>query len=742
MEHQEVTALSSEAPDNAPLQVGAVLDGKYELTARLGTGGMGTVYRARHLEMGNDVAIKILHPRYAANPEGVKRFQREARIISALRHRNIVAVYAMGAVNGLIYMVTELVEGDSLGEWLSSTGRIPVAQAVPLFIQICDAMIHAHQNDIFHRDLKPDNVIVVIENDLSRIAKVIDFGLAKLLDGDDGQRLTKTGEVLGDPNYMSPEQAQGQQLDARSDIYSFGCLMYEVLSGKQPFAADTAVAILMKQVTENPAPFAQSCNVPQALEAITLTAMAKDREQRYESFEALKDVLTKFTADPNIKLKAPQARRGSVQVPGQLKLANHKLFLFIASAVILCGIASYISWSSNQMAYEQARLVEQEELQTFVSDTTFPAWVGKYSEEQLTRLAATAKRVGNKVAYGRAQNGLFDIYLVERRKSEAIDAARKALSEGKLSEYADFYILLAAFQTACEDRQLQAAEALYSKLCFSKSFYAARYLDDNSVRLADLEAEMGNRQKAEELCGVILPHHFAKLDHSSAPLEIAARCNLIHSYLKRGNEEVAKRLMASFEDSGSILHDKGLDPLALPKLHLLVEQKKYSDVERLKRQVLASSLPEKVKASVLMSISYWYCLRGDYDRAKNEQADLARLAAHGKNVFANGEISDYEVVARMEMNRMKKDYQSVAQDGERLVNRMLSRRDTAALLNLTADLYIEAMQHLGRTAEIKQLNARMGKHFKAIYDRAWRGSDRRGRDWRWRFRDRSMFDDF
>lgn len=292
------------------LRVGNVLDSRYEIVAYLGCGGMGSVYKARHVEMDRDVAIKVLHARYYADPAAVKRFQREAQIISNLRHANILSIYSFSGVEGLLYLAMEFVQGKSLGRIIEEQGRMPHEQAVPLLRQICAAMSHAHQNNVLHRDLKPDNVMVVdATSTCDRTAKVVDFGLAKVLAGTPGQRLTKTGEVVGDPRYMSPEQCKGETLDARSDVYSFGCLMYELLTGKLPFDADDPVAIMHKQLDEHAEPFAKKLGIPEGLEAITLTAMAKDRQDRYEDFAVLDDVLKQYWQTPEIKIAPPPVRR-------------------------------------------------------------------------------------------------------------------------------------------------------------------------------------------------------------------------------------------------------------------------------------------------------------------------------------------------------------------------------------------------------------------------------------------------
>jgi len=331
--------------DDARLSTGTVLDDKYRITGHLGVGGMGSVYSATHLQLGKQVAIKVLHPHFAADHEAVVRFQREARIISGLQHKHILAVYAFSSWRGIVYMAMELVEGHSLGQQIASSGPLKAEQAVPLLLQICDAMTFAHKNDVLHRDLKPDNVIVVqSEEKLSTATvKVVDFGLAKLQGDNDMQRLTRTGEVFGDPSYMSPEQCQGKQLDARSDIYSFGCLMYEVFSGQKPFPADNPVAILMKQVSQEPPPLPQQLAVPPAIEAIIWRAMQKDPAERYDSFDAIAAELRNYADNPEAGSRARLPARSIASQAG--KKGKQRLLVTgtIAVGVFIAAAGMYLA---------------------------------------------------------------------------------------------------------------------------------------------------------------------------------------------------------------------------------------------------------------------------------------------------------------------------------------------------------------------------------------------------------------
>lgn len=340
-ELDENTPQLNEELDDTVLTVGTVIEERYRISEFLGMGGMGSVYRAKHLEFGRDAAIKILHARYTSDIAAVKRFQREARIISGLNHTNILSVYAFGGYKGFVYLAMEFVEGKSLAKLIAEKGTLKPDEALPLLLQICEGMAHAHKNEVLHRDLKPDNVMIVIEDNGAQCAKVVDFGLAKLQDTPDGQRLTKTGEVVGDPRYMAPEQCRGLPLDARSDLYSFGCLMYEVFTGLSPFESDDPVSIMQKQVGMDPEPFAQSLGLPPALEAITFNCMAKDRDERYDSFDEVGKLLRQVAADPNVKIAATATRHSGK------KPLERRLLATVIAVVCVGALALTVALSTD-----------------------------------------------------------------------------------------------------------------------------------------------------------------------------------------------------------------------------------------------------------------------------------------------------------------------------------------------------------------------------------------------------------
>src|SRR5882672_1551367 len=217
-----------------PGQTGQVLDGKYRLDALLAEGGMGAVYRATHVMLGKTIAIKLIRSAIVASPEVVRRFQREARAATALNHPNIVAVFDLGqTAEGTLYIAMEFVNGPSLKSAISAGGPMAPARTVTLMRQIGSALAVAHKNKIVHRDLKPQNIMLARTDDGHELAKLVDFGIAKTFD--EATQLTMAGDAIGTPHYMAPEQAAGQPVDARSDLYSVGIILYEMLAGEVPF---------------------------------------------------------------------------------------------------------------------------------------------------------------------------------------------------------------------------------------------------------------------------------------------------------------------------------------------------------------------------------------------------------------------------------------------------------------------------------------------------------------------------
>jgi eukaryotic-like serine/threonine-protein kinase len=263
------------------------LHSKYKIIEMLGQGGMGTVYKAEHVLMNRTVAIKILHSQSLTDPSAVERFKREAQLASKLSHPNAITLHDFGIEEGSPYLVMEYVEGKTLGRIVASDGMLSTQRIVAILSQVCTALAEAHRQGIVHRDLKPDNIMVTLREDGTETAKLLDFGLSKVI-GAENVNLTQTGMVVGTPKYMSPEQTRDQALDARSDIYSVGVILYELLSGRAPFVAQDKVDLLVKHLHEEPAPLdftKDGAAIPQALAQVARKALSKEPEKRQQNME-------------------------------------------------------------------------------------------------------------------------------------------------------------------------------------------------------------------------------------------------------------------------------------------------------------------------------------------------------------------------------------------------------------------------------------------------------------------------
>lgn len=244
------------------------------------------MYQVEHVQLGKLAAMKVLHAEAARNRDSVRRFQLEAQAVSRLNHPNIVQTFDFGQWQGALYLVMELLRGDDLAAILRREGSLPFSRAVPLFVQVCSALAEAHESGVIHRDLKPENIVVVRRRDGGDVAKVLDFGLAKLHERSEGADITSGGQVMGTPYYMSPEQVRSESLDQRTDIYSLGATLYRVLTGTPPFDAPTPMSVLTKHLTDElelPRLRAPELNLPAQADEIIGRAMAKERERRFES---------------------------------------------------------------------------------------------------------------------------------------------------------------------------------------------------------------------------------------------------------------------------------------------------------------------------------------------------------------------------------------------------------------------------------------------------------------------------
>jgi eukaryotic-like serine/threonine-protein kinase len=338
-----------------------ILNGQFQILQKIGSGGMGAVYKALQSDMNRMVGVKILHPKLANRKDLVSRFRREARAMSQLTHPNTVKVFLYGELDdGSLYIIMEFLEGKNLNQTVRSEGPFPLERALPILVQACGALDEAHKAGIIHRDLKPENIFLVQSEAVRDYPKVLDFGLAKV--GERQMRpgsvmLTQEGMVFGTPEFMSPEQAQGKPLTPASDVYSLAVILYEVLTGKLPFEAKTAMDYIQHHVVGKPIPLNQRLpgkTFPPLLEQIIEKALSKRAEDRFDTAAELAAALQAVldggdklpvqaaaapeipsSSHPATRLPAPSAASHSLT---SLRRPNLMLLAGVAAAFLLLGI--------------------------------------------------------------------------------------------------------------------------------------------------------------------------------------------------------------------------------------------------------------------------------------------------------------------------------------------------------------------------------------------------------------------
>ena len=311
--------------------VGKVLADKYQIVEILGMGGFATVYKAEQKGLIRSVAIKILHAEFIDKQENIRRFQQEAESIGTLIHTNVAAMYDYGVtVDGQPYLVMELVTGTTLQSVLDQSITLNTDRAVSIFLQACDGIAAAHAMGLIHRDLKPSNIMLDVGVDGTDHVKILDFGLAKVIseEGSGREQLTMTGDLMGTPAYMAPEQCMGVATDQRTDVYSFGCVMYEMLSGKLPIGGDTSYEMMNRHINEVPRSLSKiGVPVPPKLVRIVSKALQKDPDDRYQDFEELKDALSGVEPALTDEFKALLFSSGATKLSRKKRSLKKKILL-------------------------------------------------------------------------------------------------------------------------------------------------------------------------------------------------------------------------------------------------------------------------------------------------------------------------------------------------------------------------------------------------------------------------------
>ena len=313
-----------------------LLDGKYQILDRLGVGGMGEIFKVRHIHLNELRVIKIMRPNVASDDQGLQRFLQEARTSTMIKHKNLAMLYDFAQLeDGSYYMVWEFIDGTNIQKWISQNGPVPPRLSFEMSIQALHGLDHLHSMGLIHRDISPENIMLSQDHHGKLMVKVIDFGIAKqLAEGSEaGHGLTQTGMFLGKLKYASPEQAgflkEGEHLDPRSDLYSFGIVMYEMLAGRAPFVATNPNSYILKHVQEKPAPIGEvnpQVKVPPQLEAIVMKSLEKSRDHRFETAadfaQSLESIRSAIPPDPKFGLGEKMITLSGAQTLADLPKVN------------------------------------------------------------------------------------------------------------------------------------------------------------------------------------------------------------------------------------------------------------------------------------------------------------------------------------------------------------------------------------------------------------------------------------
>ena len=324
---EELAEAVERAPD--PL-LGTLLDGKIEILELVGSGGMGALYKGRHLILDRVVAVKVLKSASLTDAQAIRRFQQEAKATFGLSHQNIVATHDVGvSPDGVPYLVMDFIDAAPLSELIKGK-LLGVNQSIDIILQICNGLKAAHMQGIVHRDIKPSNILVMQGKDIVQ-AKIVDFGIAKLLTGG-GATLTATTDIIGSPPYMSPEQCAGAKIDQRSDIYSLGCVMFELFTGSTPFASETPLGMIHKHMSQNPPRLGQACDrsFPKELEDIVDRCLSKRIDARYQTIEELVNDLQLLKSGKQVRVRKP--------IPTKAKWVAAAVGMIIAACMIISMI--------------------------------------------------------------------------------------------------------------------------------------------------------------------------------------------------------------------------------------------------------------------------------------------------------------------------------------------------------------------------------------------------------------------
>ena len=425
------------APDSDEL-IGQTIGGHYQIESLIGTGGMSTVYKARHLLLDKPVAIKFILPKYIHDKATTDRFKQEALAASELKHPNICGVSEFGLIDDKrAFIVMDYIDGYSLANAIESDGKLEPKLAILVLLQVVEGLEYARSKGVIHRDIKPENIMLVRKSGSLPEVKIVDFGIAKLVRDDEaGPNLTQTGDVFGTPNYMSPEQCYGKKIDYKTDIYSFGCVLHETVSGAPPFKSNSSLETIFKQVNEAP-PVLILGQDSQALEAVSLKCLEKDPEERYENFQLLKEDLQSVANDQSPVNAKRESIKFNMDDSSNLLGGRNAFMIALLTIIVICG-SLFVIDKLNSFNQEKAWRYESKLADQALSDNNLAG-----AEEHLENALELAKQSKKQSLVTLSLKELSDVEKKLGKEEEASEHTRIAKSNIKVDGLHSFFLAIA-----------------------------------------------------------------------------------------------------------------------------------------------------------------------------------------------------------------------------------------------------------------------------------------------------------
>jgi serine/threonine-protein kinase len=563
------TTAGAPSADAAALKTGLAqknLNELYEQLGLIGTGGMGRVYRVRERsgQAGRLLALKLLRAELANDPVAVKRFQLEILAAKELLHPNLVRIFDCGISHeGNPYFVMELIEGESLATVLQRQGTIAPERAAAVFVQVCAALSHAHEHNIIHRDLKPSNILLTRSADGGEVAKLVDFGVAKILPapGKDTFTITKTGEIFGSPTYMSPEQCQGEIVDARSDIYALGCVMYESLTGHPPIYSENPVKTLLGHIYDRPAPMhipEIDTRMAQKLDAIVGTCLEKQPDCRYDSVKALSDDLQTVTTEREPRaLKDARAKEKSETLKRNIKTNS-----VMALPAVLIAMVVFALWYTGSDLMQMSKFVdavEKEPKDYFNPKLAQQCGIDPYDipncYEFIAEDAVSAKHLPK----------ASDIFLAESKifvgRGDKTSAVAPAVSYECCEAYQGHRSTARAAAFDAANLLLESTRQIPKGMRFGRWFYIMLYPSKLEMyKIPQILDQQRDYKTAEQLCGLLSQSVFNPSNNYPSLVTEGSITDTIH-YFYLGNPTLGNRFYKMTMDHVGRLPDDPMGPI-------------------------------------------------------------------------------------------------------------------------------------------------------------------------------------